>query len=235
MTVRLHPRPEPDLFRRTLIAGIVAAAGAPALGGAAPRVTRIVLADAFLLLDNYLALKPAERDRFTLVYRAVRNGKPAPDARARIVHRDRTWAPLDVDADGWVTELPTLAELRARETFEVDGPPFDMALELRAALAPAARLPVGELTATLKQVNAAFLTFAEGDTSQVGRLTRVYFPDAAAARAVLADGAERPLPSFDFKLTGLTPYYDARIQPPAVAVAFAKPPSRIVVAGAPRG
>jgi len=221
------------LRRRAFIAGIAAAACAPAMAAPA-RVTRIVLADAFLLLDNYLALKPAERDRFHLAYRAVRNGKPAPDVQARIVHRDRTSTPLVVDGDGWVTELPTLEQLKAREAFEVDGPPFDMAVELRAALAPAARLPVGELTATLAQVNAAFLTFAEGDSSQVGRLTSVYFPDARGARAILGNGAERPLPIFDFKLTGPTPYYDARAQPPATAVAFDKPPSRIVVAGRPR-
>lgn len=221
--------------RRVLVAGIAATAALPARAAIMPaRATRIALADAFLLLDSYLALKPAERDRFHLAYRAVRAGKPAPDAKARIVHRDRTSTPLVLDADGWVTELPTLEQLKARELFEVDGPPFDMAVELRAALAPAARLPVSALAATLKQVNAAFLSFAEGNSSQVGRLTCVYFPDAVAGRAILASGAERPLPSFDFKLTGPTPYYDTRAQPPAIAVAFAKPPSRIVVAGPPR-
>jgi|HubBroStandDraft_6_1064221.scaffolds.fasta_scaffold217153_2 hypothetical protein len=225
------------LHRRAAIAGIAAAFAAPALAAApAPaRVTRIGLADAFLLLDSYLALKPAERDRFHFAYRTVRNGKPASDVQARIVHRDRTSTPLAVDGDGWVTELPTLEQLKARETFEVDGAPFDMAVELRAALAPDTRLPVSELDATLKQVNAAFLTFAEGDASQVGRLTCVYFPDAGAGHAILDGGAERPLPTFDFKLTGTTPYYDARARPSAIAVALDKPPSRILVAGRPRG
>jgi hypothetical protein len=228
--------PEYRLRRRALIAGIAATVALPAMAATTPaRITRIGLADAFLLLDNYLALKPAERDRFHLAYRAVRRDKPAPDVQARIVHRDRTSTPLAVDGDGWVTELPTLEQLKARETFEVDGPPFDMAVELRAALAPAARLAVSELEATLKQVNAAFLTFAEGDSSQVGRLTCVYFPDAGAGRAILGGGAERPLPTFDFKLTGPTPYYDARAQPPAIAVSLDKPPSRILVAGRPRG
>ena len=221
--------------RRAVITGIAATVALPAIAATTPaRVTRIVLADAFLLLDDYLALKPAERDRFHLAYRAVRGDKPAPDAQARIVHRDRTSTALAVDGDGWVTELPTLEQLKARETFEVTGPPFEMAMELRAALAPAARLPVSELAATLKQVNAAFLTFAEGDSSQVGRLTCVYFPDAGPGRAILNGGAERPLPTFDFKLTGPTPYYDARAQPPAITVAFDKPPSRILVAGRPR-
>ncbi len=219
--------------RRALIAGIAAALAAPAAPAWA-RVTRIGLADAFLLLDAYLALKPAERDRFVLAYRAVRGGKPAPDANARIVHRDRTSTPLALDADGWVTQLPTLDELRASETFEVDGPAFDMSMELRATLAPADRLPVGELTATLAQVNAAIVTFAGDNSSAVGRLTCIYFPDAGAGRAILADGGERPLPSFNFKLIGPTPYFEPSRLPPATAVALERPPSRILLAGPPR-
>jgi hypothetical protein len=230
------------LQRRALIAGIAAAISAPALAASAllspaparARVTRIALADAFLLLDAYLALKPAERDRFFLAYRAVRGGKPAPDADARIVHGDRTSTPVRVDADGWVTQLPTLDQLKGRETFEVDGPAFDMALELRATLAPADRLPVSELAATLAQVNAALVTFADGDSGAVGRLTCIYFPDAGAGRAILADGGERPLPAFDFKLIGPTPYFEPYRLPQASAVALDKPPSRILLAGPPR-
>ena len=222
--------------RRALIAGIAAAIAAPALATPPPAragVTRIGLADAFLLLDAYLALKPIERDRFFLAYRAVRAGKPAPDANARIVHRDHTSTPVTVDAAGWVTELPTLDQLKRRETFEVDGPAFDMALELRATLAPAARLPVSELAAAVAQVNAALLTFADGDSSAVGQLTCIFFPDAGAGRAILADGGERPLPSFDFKLIGPTPYFEPRAMQQASAVALDKSPSRILVAGRP--
>ncbi len=218
--------------RRALIAGIAAVLAAPPLARAKP--TRIVLADAFLLLDLYLALKPAERDRFLLAYRAIRAGKPAPDASARIVHRDGASTPLVLDADGWVTQLPTLEQMRRRDFFEVEGPAFDMALELRATLAPAARLPVSELAATLGQVNAALVTFSGGDSSAVGRLTCIYFPDAGAGRAILPGGAERPLPSFDFKLTGKTPYLDTRHPPHAVTVALDRAPSRILIAGPPR-
>jgi hypothetical protein len=223
------------LQRRALLAGIAAALAAPTLARPAPasaKPTRIGLDEAFLLLDAYLALKPAERDRFSLAYRAVRKGKPAPDANARIVHGDHSWAPLAVDADGWITQLPTLDQLKGHETFEVDGPAFDMALEMRATLAPAARMPVAELTATLAQVNAAIVTFADGDSS-VGRLTCIYFPDAGAGRAILADGGERPLPSFDFKLIGPTPYFEPRLMPAANAVALEKTPSRILIAGPP--
>ena len=222
--------------RRALISGIAAALAAPALAAPArgwAKPTRIVLADAFLLLDLYLALKPAERDRFVLAYRATRAGKPAPDANARIVHRDGASTPLVLDADGWVTQLPSLDQMKRRDFFEVDGPAFDMVLELRATLAPAARLPVSELAAMLAQINAALVTFADGDSNAVDRLTCIYFPDAGAGRAILAGGAERPLPSFDFKLTGPTPYLDTRHPPQALAVALDKAPSRIVVARPP--
>jgi hypothetical protein len=226
-----------SLHRRALTAAIAVALAAPALA-VGPRaragVTRIGLADAFLLLDQYLALPPAQRDRFQLAYRAVRKGKPAPDVKARILHRDHSATPLALDADGWVTELPSLEQLKRRETFEVDGPDFDMAMELRATLAPAERLPVAELTATLAQINAAMVIFSEGDPSAIGRgLSCVYFPDAGAGRAILADASERPLEVFDFKLIGPTPYLDTRPQPRPVTVALAKTPSRIVMAAAP--
>src|SRR5262249_31764889 len=152
--------------RRVFLAGAATAFAASACitpARAAPRATRILLTDAFLLLDSYLALKPAARDRFVLAYRAVRNGKPTSDVTARIIHHDKTSTPVAIDAAGWVTELPTLDQLKGREMFEVDGPSFDMALELRATLTPAARLPTSELIATLSQVNAAIVEFAEGN------------------------------------------------------------------------
>ncbi|HEX3408101.1 MAG TPA: hypothetical protein VHS81_12760 [Caulobacteraceae bacterium] len=221
------------MHRRAFAAALAATAlAAPWRAGAS---TRIALADAFLLLPDYLALKPAQRDRFQLAYRAVRNGKAAPDVKARILHRDHSQTPLAIDADGWVTELPTLEQLKGHDDFEADGPDFDMALELRATLAPADRLPVAELTATLAQVNAAMVIFGGGDPSAVGRnLDCVYFPDAGAGRAILEGGAERPLPVFDFKLIGPTPYFEPRAMPKATAVALAKTPSRIVMAGPPR-
>jgi hypothetical protein len=227
----------PSLHRRAFVTAAAAALGAAAL--AAPRAaragSRIALADAFLLLDAYLALKPAQRDRFQLAYRAVRKDKPAPDVKARIIHRDHTETPLAIDADGWVTELPTLEQLKRRDTFAVDGPDFDMALELRATLAPADRLPAPELIATLAQVNAAMVIFGGGDPTAVGHdLSAIFFPDAGSARAILAGGAEQPLPIFNFKLIGPTPYFEPRDLPKATAIAFGKPPSRIVMAAPPR-
>jgi hypothetical protein len=172
------------LPRRAALAGLAAVLAAlraaPAL--AKPAVTRIPLSDAFLLLEPYLGLKAAERDRFSLAYRAMRDKKPAPDAQARIVHRDGSASPLALDPAGWVTELPTLDALKRRDSFEVDGPPFDMLLELRATLAPAERLAVAELAATLAQVNAAIVSFAGGDPSAGGALTCLYFPDAGSGK-----------------------------------------------------
>lgn len=225
------PRAGPP--RRVVVAGLAASAlVAPARTLAA--VTRVPLGDAFLLLEPYLALKPAERDRFVLSYRALRNDKPAPDAKVRIVHRDRTSTPLALDAGGWVVTLPSLDEIRRRDSFEVDGPPLDFALELRATMAPADRLPARELAATLAQVNGAIISFANGDAGAVGRLTCIYFPDAGSGRAILEGGDERPLKSFDFKLIGPTPYFEPRNLPHATTVALAKVPSRILLAGPPR-
>jgi hypothetical protein len=224
------------LLGRALLAGAAAVFAAPVLAPSAlakPAVTRIPLADAFLLLDYYLALKPAARDRFYPAYRAVRDKKPTSDVAARIVHRDGSSTPLTLDAAGWVTELPTLEQLKRRDSFEVDGKPFDFSLEMRARVAPAAHMPAADLMAALAQVNAALVSFAGGDSSAVGRLTCIYFPDAGAGRAVTPAG-ERPLPTFDFPLIGVTPYFEPGRLPGATAVALEKAPSRILLAGPPR-
>jgi hypothetical protein len=221
------------LGRATLAAAAVAAPALVPTAWAKPSVTRIPLADAFLLLDYYLALKPAQRDRFYPAYRAVRDKKPTSDVAARIVHRDGTSTPLAVDAGGWVTELPSLEQLKRRDSFEVDGKPFDFSMEMRARVPPAAQMPTADLLAALAQVNAALVSFAGGDSSAVGRLTCIYFPDAGSGRALTPAG-ERPLPSFDFPLIGVTPYFEPGRLAGASAVALEKPPSRILLAGPPR-
>jgi hypothetical protein len=217
-----------------VIAGLAAALAGAIARPASARVTRILLGEAFLLLEEYLDLKPAQRDRFFFAYRAMRDKKPAPDAQARVVHRDGSANPLALDAAGWVTELPTLDQLKRRDAFEVDGPPFDMLLEMRATLAPAERLAVAELASTLAQANAAIVSFAGGDPSAGGGITCVYFPDAGSGKAQMPDGAERPLPAFDFPLIGVTPYFEAHSLGRAASVTLAKAPSRLVIAGPPR-
>jgi hypothetical protein len=214
----------------TALAGLAGLALAPATGRAAAR--RIPLADVFPMLDQYLALPPAARDRFSIAYLAFRDKKPAPDARAAVIGADAARRPLVADAAGALGPLPTLAELKGKTWFEFDGAPFQFSLELRAALAPSSRIAVADLTAALTQVNAAIARFADGET--VARLTAIYFPDAGDGAAALASGATQPLQVFTFQTLGRTAYFEPGKAPTATAVTLARAPSRIILAGRPK-
>ncbi|HEY1750043.1 MAG TPA: hypothetical protein VGG29_02200 [Caulobacteraceae bacterium] len=216
--------------RRALLGGLAGLALAPAAVAAGPQ--RVPLGDAFLFLQPYWELPPAQRDRFTLAYLAVRKKQLAPDARAVIVGADGARTPIAADANSAFTALPSLAQLKSKARFEFDGPPFTFALELRAALAPAERVPVAELAAALAQVNAALETFAEG--AAVPKMTAAYFPGAGTGQALAADGAAHPLPIFAFDTLGPTPYLEPAKAAGAVTVALAKAPTRIVLAGRPK-
>jgi hypothetical protein len=221
------------MHRRRLLtsAAALAATGlAPPLARAAPQ--RVALADAFLLLDSYLALPPAQRDRFHIAYLARRGAKPAPDAQAAIVAADGTRTPLVFAADGLVTNLPTLEELKSQAKFETVGPAFGFALEMRASVEPADRYDLAALSEALAQVNAAVAKFAQG--AAVGKLTYVYFPDAGAGRVIFADGHAAPLAVFTFPSLGPVPYLEPRKAAGGQAVVLDKPPTRVMLAGAPR-
>jgi hypothetical protein len=218
------------VHRRSLIAALGAATLAPGLARAAPRVA---LSEAFLLLQPYLQLPPAARDRFSFAYRAMRHAKPAPDAKATIIGADGASAPLSLDADGWVVTLPTLEALKSKAQFQIDGPDFGFEIEPRAAIAPGPRVAVADLAAALAQLNAAIGKFAEGAT--VAPVTCAYFPGAAGA-ALDAAGAVKPLATTSvFKGLGPTFYLEPRRAPPGAAVVFQAPPSRIIMAAPPRG
>jgi hypothetical protein len=212
-----------------MLASLMAAALAPGLARAATH--RYPLADAFLLLDQYLALPPGQRSRFYLAYRAVRDAHAAPDAQAAIVAPGGTRTPVAFDADGFVTNIPTLAQLKSRAVFETEGAPFKIGLEVRAQMPAADRFEAADLALTLAQVNAAVVVFSDGQPA--ARLTTSYFPGAGGGAAVFADGRSAPLPIFDFPGLGPIPYFDATRFAGATRVALAKAPSRVLFGGPP--
>ena len=217
--------------RRDLVAALGVALW-PGLGRAA--VQRVPLAEAFLMLDSYLALPPAERDRFSFAYRLMRGKKPAPEARAALVDKAGARTAVTLSPDGTVQTLPTLDQLKNKGVFEIDGGDYQFVLEPLAAVAPATRIDVSDLSASLAQLNAAIAKFARDQGAEVAKLTTAYFPGVAAGSAVLADGSAKPLSVFDFEALGATPYLDFRKATGAIAVTFAARPSRVVLAGPPR-
>ncbi len=217
--------------RRDLIAAMSVAFW-PGLARAG--VQRLPLSEAFVMLDSYLALPPAERDRFSFAYRLMRSKKPAPGARAAFVDKAGARTPVALSPDGTVQNLPTLAQLKSKAVFELDGDDYQFVLEPLAAIAPDTRIDVSNLAASLAQLNAAVAKFARDEGAETAQLTTAYFPGVVAGAAVFADGSSKPLSVFDFKALGPTPYFEPRKAPGAIAVTLDKPPSRIVLAGPPR-
>jgi hypothetical protein len=220
--------------RRDLLALVAASLAAP--GAALADDNRVALSKAFPMLEAYLGVPAAERSRFYLAYRAVRDKRPTSDARAAIVGPGSGAVPLGFDRSGFVTtRLPSLAELKGGGEFVIAGQPFKLQPEARCAIAPSARIEAGELAAAIAQANAAIAKAAGPLAAIIPKMTAVFFPDAAGGHAVLADGRQTPLPVFNAPNFGMVAFFEPAKAPTARAVAFAKPPSRVLLGGHPKG
>jgi hypothetical protein len=213
---------------------LVAAAIAAPRAAIAADVKRVPIDKAFRFLAGYLALAPTQRSRFYLAYHAMRDKRPTADAHATIVAPNGVRTAVAFDRLGNVTRLPSLAELNSGATVEIAGAPFQLGIELRCAAAPSTRIDVAQLVASLAQVNEAVVRFAGALSFVIPKLTTAYFPDAAAGRALMGDGRVAPLPVVAVPSVGPIPYIEPGSLVGVRSVVFAKPPSRILLGGAPK-
>jgi len=222
------------LQRRHLLAVLAAGLAAPGLA-LADDPQRIPLSKAFKYLDFYLALPPTLRSRFYLVFKALRNERPAPDLKLAIVGQGPP-QPVPLDGSAQVTRLPTLAQLKSDADLQVWwGGPFRFATEIRPDVAPATRLDVGQLDASLNQATAAIVHIAGPFSAMAPKLDTVLFPDAGSGQIVFADGRTAPLPiAHQWKSLGAVPYFRSTTAPGARAVALAKAPSRLLLSVPPK-
>jgi hypothetical protein len=220
------------MHRRHLLHSLAAVAAVP--GAALADVQRIPLTKAFSLLDVYLGLPPAERSRFYLAYRALRDKRPDPGASATIVVPGGARIPLSLDRAGEVLSLPNLAMLKSAAVLETADPGLRLGLELRAAIAPSTRIDVGALVLAMAQVNAAVAKIAGPLSLVAPKLTCAYFPDSGAGSAVLPDGRTAPLPVFPAPLIGPVPYFEPASAAAVRTVVLARAPSRILLGAHPK-
>lgn len=219
--------------RRNLLTLLAVFAASPRLAFAdAPKI--VPIDKAFPYLSAYLGLPVGQRSLFYLAYRAVRDKHPAPDARATFVAANGARTPVLFDRVGTVARLPSLAELKSAANVEIDSAPFQLGIELRSATPPSTRIDVGQLNASLTQVNNAVAHFAGALSLIVPKLTAAYFPDAAGAQVVMADGRAVPLPVFAAPVLGAVPYIEPSLLAGARTVVLARAPSRIVLGGHPK-
>lgn len=209
--------------RRALVLGLAAAAAMPAAGRAEAKPP-VKLSKVFGYLDKYLAIPPAQRNRFVLAYYVQMNGKPAAGLRAFIVEPDGRRSPLALGPDGRVTQLPTAAQL-AKADFVADVPPqtkLGVRLELEPSASPALSYNPRDLEQAIVQANAGMSQAAGLIRFALPKLTGVTFAGAGSGKARLADGHELALP-----LAEGAPFYDPQRVKGAVALVLARAPSRL--------
>ena len=208
---------------RALVLGLVAAALAPAVARAAGKPP-VKLSKVFGYLDKYLAIPPAQRNRFVLAYYVQMNGKPATGLKAVIVEPDGRRTPLALGPDGKVLHLPNAAQLAAAD-FVAEVPAeakLGVRLELEPSMPPALDYSPRDLEQAIAQANAGMSKAAGVIRFALPKLTGVTFQGAGSGRARLADGREVALPMAEG-----APFYDPERVKGAVAVNLARAPLRL--------
>lgn len=209
--------------RRGVLAGLAVAAMAPGAALAAGKPP-VKLAKVFGYLDKYLAIPPAQRNRFVLAYYVLMNGKPAAGLKAAIVEPDGRRTPIALGPDGKVLRLPNAAQLASAD-FVADVPAetkLGVRLELEPTASPALEYSPRDLDQAIVQANAGMSKAAGLISFALPKLTGVTFPGAGSGKARLADGRELALPVFEG-----APFYDSKLLKGAVAVVLSRVPARL--------
>lgn len=221
------------MHRRRMIFAAAALAAAP--GVALADVTRTPLSKAFPLLDIYLGLPPAERSRFYLAYRALRDKRPDPAAQATVVGPNGQRWPVPLDRTGEVLALPSLGLIKSGGVMESADPGLKLGLELRPTLPPSTRVDVGQLSLAMAQVNAAVAKVAGPLALAAPKMDCAYFPDSGGGQAVTADGRSAPLAIYPVPTVGPVPYFVPDRLAAARLVVLTRTPSRILLGAHPKG
>jgi hypothetical protein len=185
----------------------------------------VKLSKVFGFLDRYLAIPPAERNRFVLAYTFMLDGKPAGGLRATILEADGRRTPLALAPDGRALRLPTAAQL-ASASLVADvpaGTKLGVRLGLEPLIAPAQELAARDLEQSLVQANAGMAKAGGLIAFALPKLTGVSFLGAGSGKARLANGSEVPLPVADG-----APFYDPKALKGAAVIVLARVPGRLV-------
>lgn len=218
------------LNRRGLILTAAAAATLPGAALAADKKKPNPPArKVFPFYDLYLGIPAAERTRFAMHYYLRLNGQPATGQAIYIVMPNGSRTLLTQAADGRITRMPTLAELKdgvvdADERKESDK--YSLSMELQPIVRLGETMGVGELHAAIEQCNAAIRKRAGVIGFAVPKMEQVLFVGAGSGQALGAGGKVTTLPVFK----GMVAYKPAD-QTGAQSLKFARTPTRAMFAG----
>ena len=209
--------------RRAALTGLGALLPLSLAGEAFAKSKGVEAGKLFPFLDLFLSIPAADRTKFTLAYfYKVEAGGPLTFT---LVGPGGARTPLPLGPDGRVTRLPTLADLKAKATIEMDAPTgskFKGQMMMLARTPPAATMDAGELAAAVAQCQKAIKAKAGLIGFAAPKVKRVVLHGAGSGTAVDAKGAARPLP-----VIAGAPSYDPELMAGMVTLKLARAPSRI--------
>lgn len=217
-----------SLNRRHLILTAAALAVAPGAAMAADKAKPPPAKKVFPYYDLYLGIPAAERTRFVMNYYLRLNGKPTTGQGLYLVMPGGARVLLTQAADGRITRMPTLAELRdgvidADERKESDK--YSLSMELQPVLRLGETVSVADVQAAIDQCNAAIKKRAGVIGFAVPKMEQVLFAGAGSGQA-LAAGRATALPVFK-TYVAFKPVDHAGAQ----SLRFGKAPARALLAG----
>ena len=217
--------------RRDLILTAAALAVAPGAALAADDKKKPAppLKKVFPYYDLYLGIPAAERSRFVMAYYLKVNGKPAGGQNLFVVMPGGGRTLLTLAADGRVTRMPTLAEMKDG-VLDVDRKSptdkFSVSMEMQPVVRLGESMAAADLVAAIDQCNAAIKKRAGVIGFAVPKMEQVLFAGAPSGSALLGEGRIAPLPQFK----GMAIYRPAAL-PGAQVLKFAKAPTRALLSG----
>jgi hypothetical protein len=217
--------------RRDLILTAAALAVAPGAALAADEKKKPAppLKKVFPYYDLYLGIPAAERSRFVMAYYLKVNGKPAGGQNLFVVMPGGGRTLLTLAADGRVTRMPTLAEMKDG-VLDVDRKSptdrFSISMEMQPVVRLGETVAAADLVAAIDQCNAAIKKRAGVIGFAVPKMEQVLFAGAPSGSALLGEGRIAPLPQFK----GMAIYRPAAL-PGAQVLKFAKAPTRALLSG----
>lgn len=183
----------------------------------------------FPYYDLYLGIPAAERSRFVMAYYLKVNGKPGGGQNLFMVMPGGGRTLLTQAADGRVTRMPTLAEMKDG-VLDVDRKnptdKFSISMEMQPVVRLGETISAADLVAAIDQCNTAIKKRAGVIGFAVPKMEQVLFAGAPAGNALLADGKTAPLPQFK----GMA-FYRPSALPGAQSLKFGKAPSRALLSG----
>ncbi len=216
--------------RRGLILTAAALAAAPGAAMAADDKKKPgpSLKKVFPYYDLYLGIPAAERSRFVMAYYLKVNGKPTSGQNLYVVMPGGARTLLTQAADGRVTRMPTLAEMKDG-ILDVDRKnptdKFSVAMEMQPVVRLGETVATADLVAAIEQCNTAIRKRAGVIGFAVPKMEQVLFADVGTGQA-LAGARATPLPVFK-TYVAFKPVNHAG----ADLLKFGKAPARALLAG----